>query len=141
MEKMILHKIFREVSRFPHYISYNIGENRFLLGQCNNSEYSTMSWEVVWGHRSNSKKRRKLSEPLVIYNELCISGHNRALRLSGICFSLINAVLQIRIYFLDPNPELLFLIRIQQKAKEYINKKNISNFRPLNYGLQNCNMK
>ena len=31
---MILHEIFRGVSRFPRYISYYIAENGFSLGQC-----------------------------------------------------------------------------------------------------------
>ena len=31
---MILHEIFRVVSRFPRYISCYIAENRFPLGQC-----------------------------------------------------------------------------------------------------------
>ena len=31
---MILHEIFRVVSRFPRYISCYIAERRFPLGQC-----------------------------------------------------------------------------------------------------------
>ena len=31
---MILHEIFRVVSRFPRYISCYIAENQFSLGQC-----------------------------------------------------------------------------------------------------------
>ena len=31
---MILHEIFRVVSRIPHYISCYIAESRFPLGQC-----------------------------------------------------------------------------------------------------------
>ena len=34
VENMILHEIFRVVSRFPRYISFYIAENRFRLGQC-----------------------------------------------------------------------------------------------------------
>ena len=34
VESMILHEIFRVVSRFPRFISCYIAENRFLLGQC-----------------------------------------------------------------------------------------------------------
>ena len=34
VENMILHEIFRVVSRFPRYISCYIAENRFPLGQC-----------------------------------------------------------------------------------------------------------
>ena len=33
-ENMILHELFRVVSRFPRYISRYITENRFPLGQC-----------------------------------------------------------------------------------------------------------
>ena len=33
-ENEILHEIFRKVSRFPHYISCYISENRLPLGQC-----------------------------------------------------------------------------------------------------------
>ena len=37
VENMILHEIFRVVSRFPHYISCYIAESRFPLGQCTTS--------------------------------------------------------------------------------------------------------
>ena len=38
VENMILLEIFRVVSRFPHYISGYIAENRFHMGQCRISQ-------------------------------------------------------------------------------------------------------
>ena len=51
------------------------------------------------------------------------------------CEEAFFAVLQIRNLRLDPDPELLFRIRIQQKIKEEIDKNFIPNFRPVNSGL------
>ena len=60
IENIILHEIFRVVSRFPRYISCYIAENRFPLGQFSKSALGALIDNYSFYHEKN---RLILSDP------------------------------------------------------------------------------
>ena len=63
MENMTLHELFREVSRFSHYISCYIAENRLSLGQCNRGSATPLRYIsrciiLIAFYKANARSRR-----------------------------------------------------------------------------------
>ena len=61
VENMILHELFRLVSRFPRYISCYIAENRFPLGQCTYNLWplANLKKGFMWRYHPPRKKHLK----------------------------------------------------------------------------------
>ena len=63
---MILHEIFRVVSRLPRYISCYIAENRFSLGQWSDSDVSRVAARRM--EKLAKDQREKLDKIKTMFN-------------------------------------------------------------------------